>query len=315
MIIYNKLLRSNSKTSVALGLFDGIHLGHQAVISKAVDISKPNLVPTVFTLNNIYKPNAQNKGKDNIISKGQKEILLENIGIKQVYEIDFSSISKLSPQDFVNTVLVDKLNAKKVVCGFNYHFGFGAKANAYDLKKLCNEKNIDVVIIAPLNYKENPISSTRIKNCIKEAKLDDVKNMLGRYFSFENVVVNGKKLGRTIGIPTINQDFEEGLIVPKFGVYFSITTYGSKKYCSVTNIGLKPTFEGSKPNIETWLIDYNGDDIYGHNVKVELVKYLREEKKFTCLQDLKNQILIDASMAKKMYNNLFDKNHIKNLAL
>lgn len=304
MMKYNQLIISQNKTAVALGLFDGVHLGHRAVISEMVNNSSLALTPTVFTF---FKPstiNISHKDSKNIISTNQKYEIMENMGVNQIYCINFNEIVEMSPEEFIDQVLVKALKSKKIFCGFNYHFGLSGKANAKDLKNMCSKKNIEVTIIDPVTYQNKPISSTRIKKCIEEAKLSDVKNMLGDYFYIESNVVNGNKIGRKISIPTINQVLGDDFVIPKFGVYFAIATIKGKKYCGVTNIGTRPTVQGTSPTIETWIIGYNGDDLYGQNVKIEFVEYLRKERKFSSLEELKSAILIDAEQAKNIYKNM-----------
>ena len=304
MIIKNQIEDSLYDTSVALGLFDGIHLGHLSVILNMINNSDKTLAPTIFTFMDTYNSNNKCKQVDELITQTSKNELLKELGIKLLYQVKFGSVSSMTPKEFVDNILYSTLNAKKVFCGFNYHFGCGGKADAEDLKRLCLKRNIKVSITEPILYKEKPISSTRIRKCIKSAKLEDVKNMLGRFFFIEGPVQEGQKIGRTISIPTINQTFEQGLIVPKFGVYLTNVTIKGKKYFGITNIGTRPTVGGNFPNIETWLPDYNGKDLYGKSVKVEFIKYLREEKKFSSLSDLKSAIIHDTQIARNIYNKL-----------
>lgn len=304
MIIKNQIEDSLYNTSVALGLFDGIHLGHLSVISNMINNSNHTLIPTIFTFMDTYNSNKKCKQVDELITQSSKNKLLKNLGVKMLYQVKFASVSHMTPNEFVDNILCSTLKAKKVFCGFNYHFGYGGKADAEDLKTLCLKRNIEVNISDPILYNGNPISSTRIRKCIKDAKLEDVKNMLGRPFFIEGPVQNGQKIGRTISVPTINQTFEKGLIIPKFGVYLSNVIINEKNYFGITNIGTRPTVGGNFPNIETWLPDYNGQDLYDINVKIELIKYLREEKKFSSLNGLKTAILHDAQTARNIYNKL-----------
>lgn len=286
---------SDKETSVALGCFDGLHLGHKSVILKTIDYALlNNLCPTIFTFSGIPETKNINKESLMILTKEDKIKLLEAWGIKRIYIIDFKNVMNFSPEDFVKDILKNRLKAKRVFCGFNYRFGKGGIGDTSDLIRLCNLNKIGVNIVEPVKVDGKTVSSTIIRENIKSGNLANVRKMLGRYFSFEFTVVEGKKLGKKIGIPTLNQLFPKDFIIPKFGVYSSITYINGKKYRSVTNIGVNPTTGDGFPKSETWVMDYKGKDFYGENIRVELVDYIREEKKFNSLGELKQAILSDA---------------------
>lgn len=179
MKIYNTLEKQHHPTSVSLGYFDGIHIGHRKVIEKTVELKKHGLTPTVFTFSHSPKSIISGIPEQRIISLDEKKEVLANMGVEILYIIDFLKICKLSPEEFVNRVLNQMLNAKAVVCGFNYHFGFGGSADASDLKTLCLKYDIKAKIIKPVLYQRKPISSTRIRTALKSKDMINAKNMLG----------------------------------------------------------------------------------------------------------------------------------------
>ena len=319
MIIKNTITESFSQTCVALGFFDGIHLGHQSVINNAVSLSKyktlhkdtasnDKLIPTIFTFQQL--PDNKSKSTKNILllSNNERNKLVKQLGIKQVYNINFNTISHLAPDEFFCKIILNKLKAKKLVCGFNYHFGHTGKANINDLSALCLKYNVDLTISSAVNFEGYPISSTRIREEIKNGNMISANKMLGRNFSFTSNVIHGKKLGRTLGTPTINQKIPQNIIKPLFGVYASIVHIDNKTFMGVTNIGIKPTFTSDAPNLETWMPDYKRQELYNKTVKIELIKFIRAEKKFGSLEQLSNAIKKDAVEAKEIFNSMFNKN-------
>lgn len=306
IIIDNLYNKSNTPTSVALGYFDGVHVGHKKVLCNAVKDAGNNLIPTVFTFNSI----PINKKKDNnpveIMSFEDKALIFKEMGIKRLYSIKFEDIMNLNADSFVKDVLVLSLNAKKVYCGFNCRFSKGRSADAYILKDLCSKYDVDVEIIPPCLDGECIVSSTLIRNYIKLGDMNKAGKLLGRNYSINRKVLKGNQIGRTIGFKTINQNIDDNLLMPRFGVYASLTNISGRKMISVTNIGIKPTFELQKPTIETFIIDYNGPDLYNQIIKVELIKFIRDEKKFLNMECLKNQIQADVNKAKEILNTCID---------
>ena len=180
------------------------------------------------------------------------------------------------------------------MCGFNFKFGKNASWSAMDMRKYLEAKDVWVRILEHLDYKDLPISSTRIRECVKHGEIKDANEMLGYNFTFENEVIGGDQRGRTIGFPTINQHLPDGLVVPKYGVYESRTFVDGKEYKSFTNIGIRPTWRVDKPLCETHIFDFSGD-LYGKTVRVELIDYKREEKIFKNVEELKKQLDYDKS--------------------
>ncbi len=179
MKIYNDLSEVQSlKTAVALGFFDGMHLGHKKVILKTISCKNQGLSPAVFTFTENPKSILTHTKDLKLMSNSEKIEYLENLGVESLYLINFLDIYKLTPEEFVKKILFEKLNAGAVICGFNYHFGYGGTAGSEDLKKICKKYNIKTYIVKPVLYKKEAISSTRIRKAIKSNDIKSAKRML-----------------------------------------------------------------------------------------------------------------------------------------
>ena len=260
------------RKAVALGDFDGMHRAHQTVVTGAENA-------VIYCVNNRF-------------TLLQKSIFLRRFPNAQF--ADFDLIRNLPGEAFIEQILFGRLGAETVLCGFNFRFGKGALWNAMDLRRYCEKRGVWVRILGHLDYGGAPISSTRIRAALRAGDVEQANQMLGYAFTFENEVIHGDQRGRTIDFPTINQYLPTGLVEPKYGVYESRTEIGGKLYKSFTNIGLRPTWQLDAPLCETHIFGYRGD-LYGQTVRVELVKYLRGEKKFSGTEELKQQLEYDKS--------------------
>jgi riboflavin kinase/FMN adenylyltransferase len=230
---------------------------------------------------------------------------LESIGVAKAVFADFRKLMNLSAEQFVRDVLIEKLNAKKLFCGFNYRFGKNAEGNIGLLRKLCAKYNIELVVLPPSEDNGEVVSSTLIKRLISEGSVKRANRLLCGEFGFSAPVEHGKRLGRTLGTPTINQSLIKGLVVPRFGVYCSrVTLAGGDSYCGVTNVGIKPTVGGTAPLCETWMPEYRGGEIYGHTADVRLLDFIRPERKFEGIDELKAEIIKNGSTALNIYAKL-----------
>ncbi len=260
------------RKAVALGDFDGMHLAHKTVITGAEDV-------TVYCVNNRF-------------SLLQKSIFERRF--KNAVFADFSKIKNMDAVEFIERILVEQLGAETVLCGYNFRFGKGAMWSALDLRNYLEEKGVWVRILEHLDYEGEPISSSRIRNAVKNGDMESANSMLGYNFTYENEVISGDRRGRTAGFPTANQKLPDGLVVPKYGVYESRAEIDGVMYKSFTNIGIRPSWKLASPISETHIFGFDGE-LYGKTLRVELVRYLREEKTFSNIDELRKQLINDKS--------------------
>ncbi|MEG2770250.1 MAG: bifunctional riboflavin kinase/FAD synthetase, partial [Oscillospiraceae bacterium] len=285
-------------SAVALGYFDGVHLGHRAVINAACDYAKKeNLCSGVFTFT--FNGEASKKGFS-IMPLKQREERIEKLGVDEYICLSFCDIKELSPEEFVKDFLQEKLCAKAVFCGNNYRFGKNAAGDIELLKTLCAKANIKVFVVEMAQYKNELISSTVIKTALTQGEIEKANAMLGMPYEINFEVVHGKAFGRTLGFPTINQPYPENILIPKNGVYITKTFINGKWYPSATGIGNRPTVGGENVSCETFIVDFNGD-LYGDAPRVQFCKYFAPTVKFDSVDELKAYINNAASAAKKSF--------------
>ncbi len=300
----NKKIRQNG-TAVALGYFDGIHLGHRAVLTKALQRAKEkNLVPVVMLFDIHPRKLISGKVPPMLTSEQRKREILIQMGF-EVFDFDFRKAMNYSPDEFIDKILIDTLNAKSVSCGYDYHYGKGGKGSAVSLSEHLGKMGIETFSQTPILLGDEVISSTKIRELISQGEITKANTMLGKIFTYDFIVQKGDKVGRKIGFPTINQFFPADFVVPKYGVYASVVTLGGKKYPAVTNVGIRPTVNRDSMRSETCILDFSGN-LYGKNVEVGLIKYIRQEIKFDSLEKLSEQIAKDVIKARKIYNEEFN---------
>ena len=286
----------SGKTAAALGFFDGMHIGHAAVIERALKAAgEYGLTPAAFVISEQPElPKFGGRHDVGLIPYNAKVAILgHRFGITALWSPDFDSIRDLSPEEFFDSGILGILNAGFVCCGEDFHFGKGGVGNAELLKKLCNDAGIHCGIVPPVCTNGVPVSSTGIRELIRGGDVEAANKLLIRPFGYELTVLHGRQLGRTIGFPTINQEIPPFMVKPKRGVYASRTFVGDDIYPSITNIGVKPTVKSDdSENMETHIIGCDGD-LYDRTVRVELIKYIRGERKFDDLDELKKQLEAD----------------------
>ena len=290
-----------TKIALALGTFDGLHKGHLNVLKTTKEFALDGLVPSVLLFD--CHPLVAVKGfaPPLLITKEEKEESIKRMGLLPI-PISFDEIRNLSPEEFVKDVLIDKLNAGAVVSGDNFHFGKNGQGNSEVLEELCKKYDIIYKKAENVSYGDQLISSTRIRNALENGDIEEANNMLGRKFSYDFLVVEGNKIGKKyFGFPTINQHFPVDFINLKHGVYASQSTVDDVVYPSVTNFGCHPTIGGDKVLSETCILGFDGD-LYNQRIKVELLSFIRGEKKFNSKEELKEQIDKDSKSAVEIYN-------------
>lgn len=293
-------------TAVALGYFDGIHIGHKAVLEKTLKkAEEKGLIPVVMLFDIHPRKLLTGKVPPVLVSEERKRILLERMGF-EVVDFDFHKSMNYTPKEFEEKILIGELGAKTVVCGYDYHYGKGGKGSPESLKKELADKNIEVLSLDPVYLGEEAVSSTRIRQLIAEGEIRKANAMLGDFFTYDFEVEKGDGIGRKLGFPTINQFFPEEFVVPKYGVYASRVKIDGKYYSSVTNIGTRPTVNGKTMRSETCIFDFSGD-LYGKRVEVSLIEFLREEKKFGSLEELKEAVGNDIKKSKEIYKEVTEK--------
>ena len=290
--------RALPPSAVALGLFDGLHLGHQAVIRRAVEAK--GLVPAVFTFRFDEGAAVTKKNFARILSPALKRERLEALGVQAVFEPPFSSIMALPPEMFFREILLGFMHAKAVFCGGDFRFGKNAAGDAALLQTLCAGNGVAFTAVPPVLDSGKPVSSTRIRAALREGDIGTANRLLGYPFMTGGTVVHGQHMGHALGFPTINQLFQPGELIPRFGVYATVAEIDGKKYIGATDIGVKPTVGDSfRPAAETHLLDFD-QDIYGREVTLSYYAFLRGERKFRSLPELTATVLQNAAQAREL---------------
>ena len=282
--------------TAALGSFDGVHLGHAELIGEAVKNARERgRASAVWTFSDESSSLPGKQGMRSITTLGEKLELFAELGADYALLADFGQVRDLSPREFVEGMLKRDCGVRTVVCGFNFSFGKGGAGDPAVLSELMGEENC--IIVPPVCVDGSPVSSSAIRRLIESGDAEEAAKLLGRPFFIDFPVVHGKELGRTIGLPTINQDFPAGHVIPEKGIYACLVDIGDRSYPGVSNVGTRPTVDNSgRINCETHIIGYSGW-LYGENIKVSFYKRLRGEKKFPDVASLKAQIERDAASA------------------
>ena len=291
------------KKSIALGTFDGFHLGHQKVIELS---KKSGYMPYVLLFSVHPLKCIKGEAPPEILTDGLRKSLLGEMNVGAL-EIDFSEIMHLSPESFVRDILVGRFSAGAVSCGENYTFGDNGSGNVEVLRRLCRKYGIELYVAPMVEFDGIEISSTRIREAIRSGDMQTAAKMLGRPFSYDFTVVAGDRRGHLLGFPTINQFFPDGFVQPKHGVYASYVEIGGKAYPAVTNFGRRPTIGTPSVRSETCILGFSGY-LYGTDTEVHLLEFLRAEKKFDGLSSLSAQIKADSESAVKIFENTIAKN-------
>lgn len=274
--------------AIALGNFDGVHIGHRRLFDALGD----GEARAVFTFTDL-------RTEGLICSVEEKLELIRQCGVKYAVVCDFAQVRSLTAQQFANFLFRD-LGVSRAVCGYNFTFGAGGEASAADLSAFGEAGGVQTVIVPPVELGGEAVSSTRIRERIGLGDMEGAAQLLGRPYGFTLGVVHGRSLGRALGYPTVNQLLPDCLEPPRFGVYASRCLVRGREYHAVTNVGVRPTVDGESLSAETHIFDCS-EDLYGENVTVRLCTFLRDECRFPSLCELSAQIARDAETAKRYF--------------
>ena len=296
MQIFTKLAK-NTNLSLALGYFDGVHLGHQKVISTAVNYAHKNgNKSAVITFKD--HPCCFFKGvcPKYILTREDRLKHLEALGVDYVYILDFDAkLCLLSADEYLKNILIDNFSPKSISTGFNHYFGSKKSGGVDLLTKMQAVYGYEYFEIPPQKINNETISSTAIRTALTKGQIQNANEMLGYNFTISGEVVNGQQLGRKIGFRTANLIYPSELIDLPFGVYSVVVHYEGREYRGITNFGIRPTVsETHRCSLETHILDFD-EDIYGQSISVEFLKMIRPEKKFSSIDALKQQIREDIS--------------------
>ncbi len=308
MEIVSNIENFNCKKGSVLtsGTFDGIHLGHQLIIKRLIEISKREKLKSILVT---FSPHPQT-----VVKSKKKEIKIlttieEKKDVLKDFDLDYFLIikfteefSKITSLEFIKDFLVDKFNIKEIVIGYNHAFGRDRNGSIETLKKLSEKFSYNITIVEPVMYMDGLISSTRIRKALNSGDIADALRMLGRNYLFSGNVIKGKGIGKAINIPTANIKIDDELkLIPKNGIYICKIIVKGKMYNGLLNIGVNPTFNSHKLSIEANIFNFN-DSIYDEKITVEIIKRLRDEKRFENIESLVQQIQKDKEKCMKFFS-------------
>ena len=288
------LYEGKEGTAVTLGKFDSLHRGHFKLIENVIEHSKKHgLKSVVFSFD---------MGNKSVLTKEERREMLEE-KVDCLIQCPFTeNIKHMEAESFIKDVLAEKLNAKYIVVGSDFRFGYKASGDVDTLAMYEKKYGYKLVVIEKEKYKDREISSTFIRELLLEGNIELANNLLGHRFRIEGVVEHGKQLGRTLGFPTMNIVPAKDKYTPKAGVYACEITIDGEKYCGIGNVGIKPTITKiNKLLVEVYVFGYN-KDTYGKNICVEFCAFERSEVKFSSIEKLKEQVDRDIAYGKKYFN-------------
>ena len=292
-------MSENKKRAVALGCFDGLHVGHRAVLRAVLEKKAEGLIPTVLLFDVHPREFFTGKAVPGLLTVSDRDEILSSGGF-EIYKISFAEIKDMSPREFFEKILLSELSAAFVSCGFNYSFGAGGEGNSETLGQLCEEYKTGLSVAPLVLLDGKPVSSSAIRSLILDGDIPRANKMLGRNFGFASTVFSGDHRGRLLGSPTINQYLPEKLVVPRFGVYAARVLIGGEWKTGVANVGSRPTFDGISVRSETFILDFDGD-LYGKTIRTELLEFIRPEIRFSSAQELVLQIKKDCAAVRSRY--------------
>lgn len=292
------------KRILALGFFDGVHSGHGALLLRTRELADAlGCVATALTFDTHPDELVHGTAVPLLNTAEERAQLMRRLyGIDEILTLPFDRATMAQPwEDFVEQRLCAQYGAVHVVCGYDFRFGAGGAGNAQRLGEKCRALGIGCDCIPPHSLGGEVVSSTRIRKLLTEGRMNEAVACLGHPHLISGTVVHGRQLGRTLGIPTANLLPAQGLLLPKFGVYAAMAQFGDLHRPAVVNIGSRPTVEGHRVTVEPWILDFEGD-LYGQHLELSLYRFLRPEKKFDSLEDLKQAIHKNAEETLAFFN-------------
>lgn len=303
---HSLVLEELPETACAIGFFDGVHKGHQKVISKAVDFAKENNMESAVITFHPHPSVVLKKGIQHvqyITPLREKQEILKQLGVDRLYIIEFNiELSKLDPQEFIDHFIID-LNIKHLVAGFDYTFGHKGSGNMDNIDQFARGK-FNYSVIDKVTMDEEKISSTKIRELLKKGAVEEVNSLLGRTLKFTGTVIHGAKRGRELGYPTANLSINEYALLPKIGIYAVKIIYKNAVYEGMASIGTNPTFKEDKGNlsVEVNIFDYN-NDLYGEELQLEWHAFSRDEIHFDSKEALIAQLKKDEENIRNYFRN------------
>lgn len=284
-------------------MFDGVHLGHKSIIDELIKVGTENHLETAILTfwphpRFVFNPNEDLKLLNTL---DEKKFLMEKYGIDTLFLKEFDEeFRNLTGEEFVRKILVDKLNIKYLIIGYDHSFGKNKSGNFELLQKLSKELDFEVEQMEAINIHENNISSTKVRNALLSGNIIEANEMLGYSYSVSGTVVHGKKIGRTIGYPTANIDTDQVKLLPKKGAYIVEVFLKNQQYKGMLSIGTNPTVNGEKLTVEVYILDFNGD-IYNEKITVAFRDFLHDEIKFEGLEKLIEKLDEDKKRTEKFH--------------
>ena len=294
--------KNERQSVITIGTFDGVHIGHKAILKRLVETAKTDGLDSVVLTFFPHPRMVLQKDTDIklINTIDERSELLEKTGIDHLIIHPFThAFSRLTALEYVRDILVNKLKAKKIIIGYDHRFGRNRNANIEDLKEFGKVYDFEVIEISAKEIDDVAVSSTKIRKALDEGEIETANNYLGYNFMISGEVVKGKALGRTINYPTANLELKEKYkLVPKYGVYIVKSKIHGRELFGITSIGTNPTVKGKERTIETHFLDFEGE-LYGEHITLEFLKKIREEETFKSVEILRKAIAQDEEFAKE----------------
>lgn len=287
-------------TAVALGNFDGVHLGHQSLIRRTVAYAKAQgLAPAVFTFSNHPKNVIMGRAAvRSIVSPEMKVRLIADLGVDYIFSIPFDkSFHSMSPEAFVEDLLLNTFRAEAVSCGFNFHFGADASGNTVTLEETAGNAGFALEVMEPFIVDDVLVSSSLIRKFIQTGQVDKCPKYLGRPYIVPGKVIRGKRLGSKLGFPTANLALPKDMICPPFGVYITAAHLDGRTLPSVTNVGVRPTIGDERLLVETHIFGID-ENLYDRDLNISFIRKIRNELRFESVEALRSQVELDKETAR-----------------